>query len=71
LQCGRKADCFKLWLTWKRYGIVGFENRIDKAFENTQYFVSLLKKNSDKFYLIDDPLGQNVCFWYLPKFLRG
>ena len=36
IQCGRKVDVFKLWLMWKAKGTVGFEKRINQAFDNAR-----------------------------------
>ena len=36
VQCGRKVDVFKLWLMWKAKGNLGFEKKIDTAFENAR-----------------------------------
>ena len=38
----------------------------------TRYQVCRMKDLSDKFYLLEeDPQCVNVCFWYVPKRLRG
>ena len=33
LQCGRKVDVLKVWMMWKAKGHIGFEAKIDNAFE--------------------------------------
>ena len=71
IQCGRHNDVFKLWLQWRSRGDIGFEKRVDYVMELAQYLVSKLKEQSDKFHLLLEPEFVNVCFWYIPKRLRG
>lgn len=71
IQCGRHNDIFKLWLQWRSRGDLGFEKRVDNLMELAQYLVMKLKQNSDKFYLLLEPDFLNICFWYIPKRLRG
>lgn len=74
LQCGRRADSLKIWLSWKYYGITGYEARINKAFDNAKYFTDELVKRSlmkGTFLLVEQPLYLNVCFWYLPESIRS
>lgn len=70
LQCGRRPDVLKLFLTWKYLGRQGFERRIDTAFENTQKFVAMILRRSEEFALAMPPRGLNICFWYNPGWLR-
>lgn len=70
IQCGRKADAFKLWLFWKRYGRAGMEDRINKAMETTKLMAQKIT-DSPKFTLVANPQGTNVCFWYVPEEIRG
>lgn len=39
--------------------------------ELAEYQVKRIKAQSDKFHLIMEPELVNVCFWYVPKKLRG
>lgn len=71
IQCGRHNDIFKLWLQWRSEGDSGFEARMDRLMELTQYEVKRIREQSDKFYLIMEPELVNVSFWYIPKRLRG
>ena len=71
IQCGRHNDVFKLWLQWRSRGDLGFEKRVDYVMELAQYLVLKLKEQSDKFHLLLEPEFVNVCFWYIPKRLRG
>ncbi|XP_077524610.1 glutamate decarboxylase [Amblyomma americanum] len=70
-QCGRHNDIFKLWLMWRAKGTVGFERLIDHLFDMSNYLVQKIKERPDMFYLLLEPELVNVCFWYIPKRLRG
>ena len=37
LQCGRKVDSLKLWLSWNYLGDEGYEDRIDPLFSMAKY----------------------------------
>lgn len=71
IQCGRHNDVFKLWLQWRARGDTGFEKRVNYLMDLAQYLVKCLKEQCDKFHLLIDPEYVNVCFWYIPKRLRG
>eukprot|EP01095_Lingulamoeba_sp_RSL-Kostka_P016621 TRINITY_DN8193_c1_g3_i1.p1 TRINITY_DN8193_c1_g3~~TRINITY_DN8193_c1_g3_i1.p1 ORF type:complete len:517 (+),score=146.92 TRINITY_DN8193_c1_g3_i1:50-1600(+) len=70
IQCGRKLDHLKFWLSWQAHGTKGFEYRINKAFENARYFTELIKTN-DRFQLVVEPASHSVCFWCLPNSLKN
>jgi glutamate/tyrosine decarboxylase-like PLP-dependent enzyme len=63
LQCGRKSDALKFWLSWQFYGKEGYAARIDHAFDMAAHFTALVNQ-SDNFELVQDPVSLNVCFWY-------
>ncbi len=65
LQCGRRNDAFKLWLTWKMMGDAGFETLIDKLFENAQYATEIVKTNP-RLKLLFEPESLNVCYQVIP-----
>lgn len=67
LQCGRKVDILKLWLSWQYFGDEGYENYIDKLVDNKNYFVEKLKSYPEKFKLIHNPEFLNVCFQVIPS----
>lgn len=71
IQCGRHNDIFKLWLQWRSKGDIGFEALIDGLMDLTAYEVRRIKEQPEKFHLILEPELVNVCFWYIPKRLRG
>ncbi|KAL1501084.1 hypothetical protein ABEB36_006477 [Hypothenemus hampei] len=70
LQCGRKCDVFKFWLMWKAKGSAGFAQHIDTLMDLAEYFEHQVKVRPD-FMLVSKRQYVNVCFWYLPKYLRG
>merc|ERR1712141_4307 len=72
IQCGRHNDIFKFWLMWRAKGKQGMGAQMDRMMGLAKYQVCRLKDLSDKFYLLDEhPQCVNVCFWYIPKRLRG
>ncbi|KAL6052348.1 Acidic amino acid decarboxylase GADL1-like [Balamuthia mandrillaris] len=71
LNCGRRVDALKLWLSWKVYGDKGFAQRVEHAFEQAQSLVQMIKERGDRFQLLTEPESLNVCFWYVPKAARS
>ena len=71
LQCGRNADSLKLWMTLKKHGIKGLAQYADHAMEKTEYFTKLVKSQPEKYELVIEPRGPNICFWYVPPAFRG
>mmetsp|Transcript_8720 Transcript_8720/g.20001 ORF Transcript_8720/g.20001 Transcript_8720/m.20001 type:complete len:543 (-) Transcript_8720:232-1860(-) len=70
LQCGRKPDCLKLWLAWKRYGTKGLGHRVDLAMANAALLADKVKADP-RFHLLIQPQSCQVCFFYLPPSLRA
>ncbi|KAF8986355.1 hypothetical protein BGZ46_005540 [Entomortierella lignicola] len=52
LGCGRRSDAIKLFLSWKYYGKLGFQARIEKSLANVKRLVELLAQ--------DDYRGQKI-----------
>jgi len=67
LNCGRRVDSFKLWVSLKVHGLRGFENRTDHAFLQAKYIVEKIKSSEGVLELAHEPQSLNVCFWYVPK----
>ena len=65
LQCGRKVDALKLWLSWKYYGDSGYAERIDRFFELAAYAEEIVIQHSDLELLVPRS-SVNICFRYLP-----
>ena len=67
LQCGRRLDTLKLWLSWKARGDEGFEYRVDHAFEMASYFHELIRSTGGRFRLVTERAASVCsCFWYAP-----
>ena len=69
IQCSRRPDAFKFWMTWKALGTSGLEERVNRAFALSRYLVDEIKKR-EGFKLLMEPEYTNVCFWYIPPSLR-
>jgi glutamate/tyrosine decarboxylase-like PLP-dependent enzyme len=65
LQCGRRPDALKLWLSWLAQGDEGYRNRVDRLFELSTVFRQMVLDRAG-FELVREPQGTNVCFRYLP-----
>lgn len=67
LQCGRRADSLKLFLSWTYYGSEGYERRIDEAANVATHLATLLDNHPD-FILVSEnpPPCLQVCFYYAP-----
>jgi glutamate/tyrosine decarboxylase-like PLP-dependent enzyme len=70
IQCGRKNDILKLWMVWKSQGDLGLERRVDHLFHLSEYLAEKIKQ-TEGFRLIQEPECTNVCFYYIPKSMRG
>jgi glutamate/tyrosine decarboxylase-like PLP-dependent enzyme len=71
LNCGRRVDCFKLWVSWKVYGDEGYAARVDHAFENAQHIAHRIKADPESFRLLVEPESLNINFWFVPKSARA
>ncbi len=63
LQCGRKVDALKLWLSWKYFGDRGYEKRINRMMALAQYASSVIR-SADDMELKSDVYSFNVCFQF-------
>lgn len=68
LQCGRRGDSLKLFLSWQYYGTLGYRSKIEKAYSIAAYFADLVTKNRN-FLLVSEnpPPCLQVCFYYAPE----
>ena len=64
LQCGRRVDALKLWLTYKNFGRVGIKNRIEGLVTLANYTGNKLKQE-ENFKLISPLISLNICFQYV------
>lgn len=65
LQCGRRVDALKLWLSWKFYGDLGYAERIDRFFELAASAEEIVER-TPSLELMAPRSSVNVCFRYLP-----
>jgi glutamate/tyrosine decarboxylase-like PLP-dependent enzyme len=47
LQCGRRVDALKLWLSWMYYGDRGYEERVDRLFELTEHAERIVRETPE------------------------
>lgn len=66
LQCGRKVDALKLWLSWKSLGHNGMTKYVDGQIAKMQYFRNLVIEHP-RLNLVCEPEYLNVCFQVLPN----
>ncbi|XP_068236419.1 acidic amino acid decarboxylase GADL1-like [Palaemon carinicauda] len=70
-QCGRRADANKMYLMLNFHGLAEIERRIDAAFEASSYFSDKISRREGFRLILKEPQCTNVCFWFIPKSLRG
>ena len=61
LQCGRRVDVLKLWLSWLAAGRQGFGQRVDKLFALARFVADYIVQSAD-LVLLMQPVSVNVCF---------
>ncbi|XP_030385649.1 cysteine sulfinic acid decarboxylase [Scaptodrosophila lebanonensis] len=72
VQCGRKIDAFKFWLMLKARGYSQYGHLVDHAINMARLLEQKLRARADRFRLVlDTHEYSNVCFWYIPKNMRG
>lgn len=69
LQCGRRSDGVKLWLTWKARGEAWFEDRLDHAVSQAEALEAKVR-DDPRFCLAVPRSFANVGFWWVPPDLR-
>jgi len=73
IQCGRRADAFKIWFMWKARGDAGIAGIVDQCFARASFMADFLRsqgKANGSWELVYDPSCTNVCFWYIPVHMR-
>lgn len=66
LQCGRRGDSLKLYLSWLYYGTSYYGSRIDEAFSTATYLASLVAAHPKLLLLSENPPPcLQVCFYYI------
>ncbi|EGC43747.1 glutamate decarboxylase [Histoplasma capsulatum var. duboisii H88] len=68
LQCGRRADSLKLFLSWTYYGTEGYERQIDAASDMAAYFAAAVSDCPNLLLISENPPPcLQVCFCYAPN----
>ncbi|XP_053615889.1 acidic amino acid decarboxylase GADL1 [Plodia interpunctella] len=71
IQCGRKIDAFKLWVMWKGRGDAGLARLAERTLSAAEFCLDAVAARRG-FRLLTAALQcPNVCFWYIPRFMRG
>ncbi len=65
LQCGRRVDALKLWLSWKYYGDKGYAERVGRFFELAEYAERIVR-DTPVLELMAPRSSVTVCFRYMP-----
>ena len=68
IQCGRRADALKVWLSWKAIGSNGFENKIDQLQDIKLGCVAAIE-TSPHLHMIGPAPYLNVLFQFRPSAL--
>jgi glutamate/tyrosine decarboxylase-like PLP-dependent enzyme len=63
LQCGRRVDSLKLWLSWKYFGDAGYDARVTHLFALAEYAASVISADP-RLELLAPVASVNVCFQY-------
>lgn len=71
LNCGRRQDSFKAWLSWRVHGEDGFEQRIDRNFANAARFAEAARARAPSFEVLFEPECPQVCFFCVPPSMHG
>lgn len=66
LQCGRRVDALKVWLSWRAMGDEGFEKLVDSLYSRSLWMAAEIKKRPN-LQLIYEPTSLNICFRYKTK----
>lgn len=65
LQCGRRGDALKLYLSWCYHGSSGYRSQIEHAFSIASQLASLVDKHPDLVLVSENPPPcLQVCFFY-------
>jgi glutamate/tyrosine decarboxylase-like PLP-dependent enzyme len=70
IQCGRRADSLKIWMSWKANGSDGFANNVDHLQTMKIHCVKQIEKHQ-RFKLLAPTAYLNILFRYEPKANKG
>jgi hypothetical protein len=67
LQCGRRGDSLKMFLSWQYYGTKGYGEKVERAYAVAKRFAALIAKEPDLVLVSEQtPPCLQVCFYYAP-----
>ncbi|WP_299875738.1 pyridoxal-dependent decarboxylase [uncultured Cocleimonas sp.] len=66
IQCGRRADSLKVWMSWKANGANGFANKVDHLQAMKRHCVEQIE-NHPRFKLLAPTAYLNILFRYEPE----
>ena len=69
LQCGRRVDALKAWLTWKSRGDIGMAARVDHAVALADHARRRVAERDDVAFIVAGDFT-NVCLTWVPPELR-
>ncbi|KAL8831647.1 MAG: hypothetical protein Q9170_005201 [Blastenia crenularia] len=65
LQCGRRGDALKLYLSWAYHGTAGYRTQVETAFATAAHLASLVSAHRDLVLVSENPPPcLQVCFYY-------
>ena len=65
MQCGRRADAMKLWLSWLLHGSDGFSRKVERCVAVAEHLAARVASESDLSFVSSS--YANVCFRLAPK----
>jgi glutamate/tyrosine decarboxylase-like PLP-dependent enzyme len=67
LQCGRRGDSLKLFLSWQYYGSAGYAAQVENAYTTATYLADLVEAHPDMILVSEHPPPcLQVCFYFAP-----
>ena len=66
LQCGRRNDALKLWLTWREIGDAGWASMLDTFMGLADYLQHQIEAN-EYLEMVSERMWTNVCFRYVGR----
>jgi glutamate decarboxylase len=67
LQCGRRGDSLKLFLSWQYYGTAGYATKIENAYSVACYLADLVDKSPNLLLVSTKPPPcLQICFYFAP-----
>ena len=71
IQCGRKVDSLKAWLTLASRGEDEWEHLVDNIIQMNRYITDKLAHRPNFKLVLPQFEGSTVSFWYIPEKLRN